>query len=287
MRLLLITGLSGAGKTSTLKAVEDLGYETIDNLPVRLLSPMLDVVSPGEAIAVGVDMRTRGFAVDPMRDELARILAHPDMSVALVFLDCDDEVLRKRFTETRRRHPLAADRPVVDGIRHERRLLEPLRELADTVIDTTDMTAADLRRHIGEHYSLSLSPGLSVSVISFAFRNGLPREADLVFDVRFLANPHYDPALRPGSGLDEAVGSYIAADPGFTPFFERLSALLMPLLPAYEREGKSYLTIAVGCTGGRHRSVYVAERLGQELRQEGHRVTVRHRDLAEGDRGDR
>lgn len=279
MRLLLITGLSGAGKTSTLKAVEDLGYETIDNLPVRLLSPMLDVVSPGEAIAVGIDMRTRGFAVEPIRDELARVLARPDITVTMIFLDCENEALRKRFTETRRRHPLAADRPVVDGIRRERYLLEPLRALADTVIDTTDMSAADLRRHIAERYALNASPGLAVSVMSFAFRQGLPREADLVFDVRFLANPHYDPDLRPKTGLDEAVGAHIAADPNFDGFFERMTALLMPLLPAYEREGKSYLTIAVGCTGGRHRSVYVAERLGQELRQGGRRVTVRHRDL--------
>jgi RNase adapter protein RapZ len=276
-RLVLVTGLSGAGKTAALKALEDLGYEAFDNLPLTLLGALLDGARRGP-MAVGVDARTRDFAGSGHVAALETVHGRTDLAVELLFLDCDDDALVRRFTETRRRHPLAEDRPVSDGIRGERQLMQPIRNRADRVIDTTLLTAADLKRLIGLHYALDRQAGLTLSVLSFSYRRGLPRESDLVFDVRFLRNPHYVPALKPLTGRDEQVGSYIAADKAFTPFFEQLSTLLKGLLPGYRREGKSYLTIAIGCTGGQHRSVYVAERLAAALRADGQDVAVRHRD---------
>src|SRR5260221_14558967 len=187
-------------------------------------------------------------------------LVNSALALWWVYLDCGAGLQHRRYNETPRRHPLAGDRQVIDGIRLERERVSPLRERADLVIDTSALTAVDLRRLLQGHFALDRAPGVSVFVTSFSYRNGLPRDADLVFDVRFLENPHYVPALRPLSGLDPAVGAYIEADPGFAPFLDRLTALLVPLLPRYDREGKSYLTIAIGCTGGQHRSVYAAGR---------------------------
>jgi RNase adaptor protein for sRNA GlmZ degradation len=276
--ILLITGLSGAGRTSSLKMLEDLGYEAVDNLPLSLL-PGLATQTRVWPIAVGIDVRTRGFAVANVLAELDNLVSGRGIESRLVFVDCDDEALARRYTETRRRHPLAGDRPVMDGIRLERQLVSPLRERADLVIDTSALLPADLKRLLAGHFALDERPGLKLFVTSFSFRRGLPREADLVFDVRFLDNPHYVPALRELTGLDDAVGAVIAADPGYAGFFTSLTALLTPLLPRYDREGKSYLTIAIGCTGGRHRSVYVAEELGRWLAAQGQRVAVAHRDL--------
>jgi UPF0042 nucleotide-binding protein len=268
-RLVLVTGMSGAGRSTALKALEDLGYEAVDNLPLSFL-PSLKAT--GGPVAVGIDVRTRGF--NPI--DLMAVFP-PDATV--VFIDADDELLRRRYTETRRPHPLAFDRPVIDGIRLERQLVSALRERADLVVDTSTLSVGDLRRILSGHFALDAPPGIAIFVRSFAYRRGLPPDADLVIDVRFLANPHYDPALRPLTGLDAAVGDRIAADPGYAGFFDGLAALLEPLLPRYANEGKSYLTIAIGCTGGRHRSVYVAERLAAWLRGQGQRVAVGHRDL--------
>jgi RNase adapter protein RapZ len=276
-RLVLVTGLSGAGKTAALKALEDLGYEAFDNLPLALLGALLEGARRG-SVAIGVDARTRDVHDTDYARVLDAVHARPGFDVDFLFLDCDDDVLVRRFTETRRRHPMAEDRTVSDGIRRERKLLEPMRARADQVIDTTLLTAADLKRLIGAHYALDRQAGMALSVISFSYRRGLPREADLVFDVRFLRNPHYLPTLKPLTGREGEVGAYIAADPAFAPFFEQLAALLKGLLPGYRREGKSYLTIAIGCTGGRHRSVYTAERLAETLRADGQDVAVRHRD---------
>lgn len=280
VRLVLVTGMSGAGRTTALKTLEDNGYEAVDNLPLKLLSTLL---RPGatrsEALAINIDVRTRDFTVDAFEAEIAPLAAREDLDVRILFVDCDDEVLQRRYTETRRRHPLADDRPVIDGIRHERNLIQRLRERADLVLDTTELAVGDLRRIVAGNFALDDRPALTIFVTSFSYRLGLPREADLVFDVRFLANPHYDPRLRPLTGLDPAVGEHIANDPGFKPFSDALAAMLPPLLPRFEREGKSYLTIAVGCTGGRHRSVFVAERLAALIGEHGHRVRVRHRDL--------
>ncbi|MEO5374825.1 MAG: RNase adapter RapZ [Alphaproteobacteria bacterium] len=282
----VVTGLSGAGKTSALRALEDMGYEAVDNLPLSLLGTL---VRPGEGrrrpLAIGVDIRTRDFGVDPVRRVIEALRGGEGLDVRLVFIDCEDEVLRRRFTETRRRHPLAVDRPLADGIRHERRLVSPLRDGADLIIDTSHLPPSELRRLLERHFGLEERQGLVVFVSSFAYRQGLPREADLVFDVRFLNNPHYSPELRPGTGRDESVAAFIAADPAFPAFFDSLVRLLDPLLPRYQAEGKSYLTIAMGCTGGRHRSVFVAERLAVWLRGRGVQVELRHRELDQGNVG--
>ncbi len=280
-RLLFVTGLSGAGKSTALKALEDLGYEAVDNLPLRLVAAIVPVAGEtAQPLAIGVDARTRDFAIETFVDQLNALRAHGGLRIDVVYLACDDDVLQRRFTETRRRHPLAADRPVRDGIQQERRLIAPLRDAADHVIDTSAMTGADLKRRLDQLFVLEGGPPLSILVTSFAYRHGLPREADLVFDVRFLANPHYEPALRNKSGLDQDVVAYIERDRGFAEFFANLNALLTPLLPRYAAEGKSYLTIAFGCTGGRHRSVALAQRLGKALMASQYAVQIRHRDLS-------
>mgnify|MGYP000675236924 FL=1 len=265
-RLVLVTGMSGAGRSTALRVLEDEGYEAIDTLPLSLLDEVVNEFGLQRPIAVGVDIRNRDFAVGPVLEQLDRLAANPRFAITLLFIDCEDEVLGRRFTETRRRHPLAQGRPVADGIAGERRLVAPLRERADLTIDSSHLTPADLRQQLLGRFGLEGTLGMSVLVTSFSFREGLPREADLVFDVRFLTNPHYDPALKPLSGQDAAIAAYVEGDPGFAPFFEQLTAMLAGLLPRYEREGKSYLTIAVGCTGG----------LGANGRQ----VHLAHRDIA-------
>ena len=277
-RVVLITGMSGAGRSTALKALEDIGYEAVDNLPLKLL-PALVGEAGDRPVAVGIDARTRDFAIASVIDELDALRRDSSFEVRLVFLDCEDEVLRRRFTETRRRHPLALDRPVTDGIARERQLLAPLRDRADQVIDTSGLAIGDLRRLLQAGAGPSESAKLAVFVVSFAYRNGLPRDADLVFDVRFLRNPHYVPELKPRTGRDPEVRGYVEADPAFAPWFERLTQWLRPLLPRFEEEGKSYLTIGIGCTGGRHRSVTVAERLAAWFAAEGRRAELRHRDI--------
>lgn len=280
--VVIVTGMSGAGRTLALKAFEDLGYETVDNLPLTLLRNLVRGEPGGRPLAIGIDIRTRDFGVEPVLHEIDRMVADCGKSAKLLFVDCDDEVLCRRYTETRHRHPLATDRPLIDGIRHERRLIGPLRQRADVVVDTSQLPPGQLKRVIEGNFGLDRDSALVVFVTSFSFRRGLPREADLVFDARFLRNPHYDAELRPLTGRDAPVVDYVAADADFTKFFDRLTHLLEPLLPRYAAEGKTYLTIAIGCTGGRHRSVMVAERLAHWLREQGQRVELRHRELEEG-----
>jgi len=280
LHILVVTGMSGAGKSTALKALEDMGYEAVDNLPLSMVTglvrPSLGIRRP---LAIGVDIRTRDFGVAPFLHEIDELIASRDCAVRVLFLECSDEVLRRRYTETRRRHPLALDRPVTDGIRHERRLVTPLRARADLVIDTSTLNLHDLKRILGGHFALETPHGLAVFVVSFAYRNGLPPEADIVIDVRFLANPHYEPHLRGLSGLDDEVASFVAADKGFPSFFKSLTEMLKPLFPRFSQEGKSYLTVAIGCTGGQHRSVFVAERLAAWIREQGEQVSVAHREL--------
>jgi len=278
-RLLVVTGLSGAGRSTALKALEDMGYEAVDNLPLSLLPSLIGPRAATAPLAIGVDVRTRDFAVPSLAKALDELTAGRAIDLKLLFLDCDDDHLERRFTETRRRHPLALERPVADGIRLERQRVWPLRDRADLVIDTSNLAPGDLKRLLQGHFALTSQPGVTIAVTSFSYRHGLPRDADLVFDMRFLRNPHYVPALQKLSGRDRAVGTFIEADPDFTPRFEEMAAWLDRLLPRYEAEGKSYLTIAVGCTGGRHRSVYVAERLAARLAADGRRVALMHRDL--------
>jgi RNase adaptor protein for sRNA GlmZ degradation len=277
--LVLVTGMSGAGRSTALSILEDLGYESIDNLPLDLLQPL--IAGGRRSVALGIDIRTRGFAVGPLFAELARDMNGAGLRLTLLFVDCDDTILARRYTETRRRHPLARGRPVTDGIAAERTLLLPLRARADLVIDTSALAPAELRHILAGHFKRQGADGMAVCVTSFAYRNGLPREADLVFDVRFLRNPHYEPELRPLTGRDEAVDRFVAADPRLEPFFAKLTDLLASVLPDYRNEGKTYLTIALGCTGGRHRSVAIAERLAAWFAAQGEPVTLLHRDLEE------
>ena len=278
-QIVLVTGMSGAGRTTALKSLEDLGFEAVDNLPVTVLGSLL---RPGDRLdhdlAIGIDCRTRAFSPSDLLKQIAvqRSGVAPDPQ--LLFLDCEDEILRRRFNETRRRHPLALDRPVTDGIAHERLLMAGLREHADLVIDTSQLSTGDLRRLVAGYFSRAQERRLTLSVLSFGYRGGVPREADIVFDVRFLANPHYVDELRPLHGRDPAVRAYVEADPAYRVLLERLEALLFPLLPSYQREGRCYLTIAFGCTGGRHRSIVVAEAFAARLRKAGWTVVVRHRD---------
>jgi RNase adapter protein RapZ len=280
-RLLLVTGLSGAGHSSALKALEDMGYEAVDNLPLFLLGGLVEHAAMlARPIAIGVDSRTRDFSVTALNDHVTRLRGLPGLDVKLLYLDCSDDVLQRRFKETRRRHPLAADRPVIDGIAQERTLLAPLRHLADVAIDTSELRLGDLKQILGGHFAVDRAVQAQIAIVSFSYREGLPREADLVFDVRFLRNPHYEESLRPHTGCDAAVADFIEADPAFAPFFTSLTNMLAPLLPAYDREGKSYVTIAIGCTGGRHRSVHTAERLAAWLKGQGRSAHLRHRDIA-------
>lgn len=279
LKVVLVTGLSGAGRSSALRILEDVGFEAIDNLPLNLLETMIDEGGAERSVAVGVDIRTRNFAVDPFLQQLDTLESRCNLDLKLLFLDCDDEILSRRFTETRRRHPLSQDRPLHDGIKAERRLVFPLRSRADHVIDTSNLTLGALRQQIVGQLGLSEASGMAIFVTSFSYRFGLPREADLVFDVRFLTNPHYEQELRPLSGQDKAVVDYISEDTAFVPFFSGLTAMLKPLLPRYESEGKSYLTIAFGCTGGRHRSVALAEQLAEWLTLHWGKVSLTHRDI--------
>ena len=277
--VLLVTGMSGAGRSTALKIFEDMGYEAFDNLPLSLVPALIEnAAANAPAIAVGADARTRGFAIESMLEPLDQVVGRTGRRLSVLFIDCDDERLERRYTETRRPHPLAGDRPVMDGIRLERRVVSALRDRADLVIDTSLLTAADLKRLLTGHFALGASR-LRIFVTSFAYRQGIPRDADLVFDVRFLANPHHVPELRALTGHDPRVAGHIERDADFAAFFAGLWEWLGRLLPRYETEGKAYLTIAVGCTGGRHRSVYVAERLAGRLRKTGLRVEVAHRDL--------
>ncbi len=279
-RVLIVTGMSGAGKSTALKSLEDVGYEAVDNLPLRLLNGVIDPeIAATRPLAIGIDVRTRDFAAAPFLDAIESLLARDDVYCQLVFLDCDDAALERRFSKTRRRHPLAPDIPVADGILVERRRLAGLRALANPVIDTTDLTEHDLKRLFHQQFAPERAPAMTVNVVSFAYGQGVPRQSDLVFDVRFLRNPHYVEDLRPKTGLDEEVGDYIVSDPDFDTFFGGLTAFLTPLLPRYQAEGKSYLTISVGCTGGRHRSVFTAERLTDWLNARGMRAGARHREL--------
>lgn len=276
--VVLVTGLSGGGKATILHALEDLGYEAVDNPPLPLIGSLMNW--SGRPLAIGIDARTRGFDAGVVLEMLAALRHDPALAPALVFAEADEAVLIRRFTESRRRHPLAPLGKVTDGIAAERAVTAPLRAAADLVVDTSETSPAALRRLIGGHFGADSGAGPGVSVISFAYSLGLPREADLVFDVRFLRNPHYLPALTRLSGCDPEVGAFIESDPDYAGFFSRICDLLTLLLPRYRQEGKSYVTIAVGCTGGRHRSVHVAERLSRVLAKAGWRVETTHRELA-------
>ena len=280
-RILLVTGMSGAGKSTALEVLEDLGWEAIDNFPVRLLPDLLRredcQVAP---VAIGIDSRTRGFVPAEILRQLAALEDREDLAVDLLFLDCTSDEIERRYNETRRRHPMARGRPVVDGIKAERELLEPLRGQAQMVVDTTGLSGNDLQHTIRARFAEDAPQSLTVTITSFGFARGMPPLADLVFDMRFLDNPHWVEGLRQQTGQDEAVARHIESDPAFAPAFAHIRDLLLELLPRYQAQDRAYLTIAFGCTGGRHRSVFTAERMAQALREAGHEVTVLHRNLS-------
>jgi UPF0042 nucleotide-binding protein len=283
LKLVLITGLSGSGKSVVAKCFEDLGYYTVDNLPLPLLRTFLDkpaALVPGhERIAVVADVRAPGFAEQfPLLiDEIDR----QGSELKLLFLEASDEALVRRFSETRRPHPLAPDQPAIEGIRRERELLANLRERADLLFDTSGWSIHETRSQVYREFAdAGEEPGMVVSLVSFGFKHGIPFGTDLLFDVRFLPNPHFVPGLREQTGQDAAVQEYLLRQPDYGELIDRLVDLLVFLLPRYRRENRSYLSVAVGCTGGRHRSVAVCELLKERLDKCGWPSRIIHRDIA-------
>lgn len=283
-RFIVVTGLSGAGKSQAIRALEDLGYFCVDNLPTQLIPTLADLTRRESAelpkVAIVVDVREGSFLRE-FPGIWARLKKTPRLDPLLIFLEASHDALVRRFSETRRPHPLAHDRPVVEGIRNERRRMQKIRDLADEIVDTTQLTVHQLRdRFMGFAEARATRQRLLVTLLSFGFKHGVPVDADLMFDVRFLPNPHFVERLRPHTGQDAAVVRFLERQPITGEFLEKLSDLLVFLVPQYVREGKSYLTIAIGCTGGRHRSVMIAEALEPALGAlKGVKVRVRHRDV--------
>jgi RNase adapter protein RapZ len=282
LRFVIITGLSGAGKSYAIKCFEDLGYFCVDNLPTTLIPTFAELCAHSnrqmERIALGVDVRAGEYLAHLL--EILEELRLHGHTPEVLFLEAMDEVLVRRYHESRRRHPMAGEGNVLDGIRVERTALANLREVADRIIDTTTLTVHQLKERLVELYGTPAPrDGLTVSLVSFGFKHGIPYDADLVFDVRFLANPHFVAGLRALDGRDAAVADFIFTAPESRELLARLQDFVRFLLPLYEREGKSYLTVAVGCTGGRHRSVALVEALRRDLEGQGRTPIVRHRDL--------
>lgn len=291
--VVLVTGPSGAGRSTSIKALEDLGYEVIDNLPLSLLPRLLDGPPPSRPLALGVDVRNRDFGTNALIETIDQLAARPDHDAQVLYLEADEEELVRRYSETRRIHPLAPAGPPLTGIARERDLLVPIRGRADVLIDTTGLSPHDLKAEIERWFAVGTGRQLGVTVHSFSYKRGLPRGMDIVMDCRFLRNPHWDEKLRALDGRDPDVDAYVAEDVRFEPFFNRVKSLVDLLLPAHKDEGKAHLSIGFGCTGGQHRSVAVAERLASALAEDGWQVSKRHREMerrdfhALGDKGTR
>jgi UPF0042 nucleotide-binding protein len=278
-RLVLVTGPSGAGRSSALNVLEDAGFEAIDNLPLRMLPALLDCAGDERSLALGIDTRNRDFSTNGVLEILAQLALKADLNTDLLYLDCSTDVLLRRFSETRRRHPLApANRPAA-GIEREQELLRPLRLHASVLIDTSALNVHQLRQEVEHWFAPSGAHHLSVSVQSFSYKRGLPRSVDMIYDCRFLRNPYWEKSLRTLNGLDPNVSSYVGADASFAPFAQKVLELSDLVLPASRQEGKSHFSIAFGCTGGQHRSVTLAEHHALHLAERGWQVSIRHREL--------
>lgn len=282
-RVLLVTGVLGAGKTTALRVLEDLGWEVIDNFPIRMLERLIDAPDPDEPehapLAIGFDSRTRGFNPHAIAEVVTRLSLRDDIELTTLYLDCSSEELQRRYNETRRRHPLAADMPASLGIAAEREVTEALRRRSDMVINTTAFSANELQQAMREQFAPQSGPMMTVTVTSFGFSRGMPPVADFVFDMRFLNNPYWNPQLRPLTGKDDAVAEFVRGDPAFADSFARIRDLLLMVLPRFKLAGKGYVHIAFGCTGGRHRSVFMVEQIGAALRSAGFSPTLLHRNL--------
>ncbi|WP_417726978.1 RNase adapter RapZ [Roseovarius sp.] len=278
-RIVLVTGPSGSGRSTAIRTLEDIGYEAIDNMPLSLLPLLLERPHPDKPLALGIDVRNRDFSTNALIEVIDRSEWHPGVPLQVLYLDCRAEILQRRFSETRRRHPLAPDESAETGIIREFDLLAPVRARADMLIDTSDMSPHDLRAELERWYGPGDGHSLAVSVHSFSYKRGLPRGLDMIFDCRFLRNPYWQPALRALDGRASEVAAYVGDDPLFTEFRRQVTEMIALLLPAYETEGKAYLSIGFGCTGGQHRSVTMAETLAATLAKDGWQVSIRHREL--------
>lgn len=278
-RLVLVTGPSGAGRSTAFHALEDLGFEVIDNLPLSLFPRLLDGPPLDRPIALGIDVRNRDFSATSAIELIDTLTRDPSVALEVLYLDCAPAVLISRYNQTKRRHPLHEAATPSEGVDREMDLLAPIRVRADHLIDTSDLTPHDLKAEINTWFGQGATPSLAISIQSFSYKRGLPRGMDMVFDCRFLANPYWVPALRELDGRAPEVAAHVAADPNYASFFLKLRELILFLLPAQKAEGKSHLTIGFGCTGGQHRSVAVAENLSKLLAESGWQVSKRHREL--------
>lgn len=276
--VVLVTGPSGAGRTTAINVLEDLGFEAIDNLPLRLLPGLIDAAAEPRPMALGLDSRNRDFSPRALLDVIDMLAGRREVELTVLYLDSQPDVLLRRYSETRRRHPLAPAESPGEGVRRELDLMVPIRDRADILLDTSDMNVHQLKAEI-ERWFAPEGRALALSVQSFSYKRGMPHGIDMVFDCRFLANPYWQPALRQLSGRDQAVQDYVKADPLYEPFYSRVLDLTRLLLPAYRQEGKSHFSIAFGCTGGQHRSVTMAESLAKALAEDGQQVSIRHREL--------
>lgn len=283
-RIVVITGLSGSGRTTVSRALEDIGYFCVDNLPIRLLTAFLEIqlASATEIAKVAFVMDTREREFVEKFPEIYKQLGQRVFSIEILFLDAKDEALLRRFSETRRPHPLAESGSVIDGIKKERNLLEPVRHLAHHVLDTSEYNIHELRKKVQEIFSQAVVGRLVMTIESFGYKYGIPANSDIVFDARFLPNPYFVEGLRDKSGLENEIAEYVMKYDEARNFVDKIGELMRFLIPLYEREGKTYLTVAIGCTGGRHRSVVIAEKLAERIRESGYSVSVEHRDLERG-----
>lgn len=281
-RLVLVTGPSGAGRSTAIGALEDLGYETIDNLPLSLVARVVDPASMSKPLAIGIDTRNRDFSTHGVLDLLQTLTEQNGISCELLYVHCQTDVLMRRFSETRRRHPLAPAETPLEGIEREFDLLAAIKLRADVLIDTSDLSPHQLKTEIRHWFANKSGNDLAVSIQSFSYKRGLPRGVDMMFDCRFLNNPYWDESLRSFNGTSEAVQNFVKGDPRFAEFFEKTKDMCMFLLPAYADEGKTHFSIGFGCTGGQHRSVTLAETMALALEESGWQVSIRHRELERG-----